>query len=68
MASKIAGVTRRISLDEAVALVGGVAKNRIVVRDLESELGVTLADFDLDPQAVAAYGAALMARERNPNN
>jgi activator of 2-hydroxyglutaryl-CoA dehydratase len=48
--------------------VGGVAKNRIVVRDLESELGVTLADFDLDPQAVAAYGAALMARERNPNN
>ena len=68
VASKIAGVTRRISLDEAVVLVGGVAKNRIVVRDLESELGVTLADFDLDPQAVAAYGAALMAWERNPNN
>ena len=68
VASKVAGVTRRISLDEAVALVGGVAKNQIVVRDVESELGVTLADFDMDSQAVAAYGAALMAQERNPKN
>ena len=42
VASKIAGVTRRISLDEAVALGRRPwAKNQIVVRDVESELGVT---------------------------
>ncbi len=68
VASKVAGVARRISLDEAVVLVGGVAKNRIVVRDFESELGIPIAGYDMDPQAVAAFGAALMAKERDPHS
>ena len=64
VASKVAGTVRRISLDDAVAIVGGMAKNKIVVRDLTKELNISFADYDLDPQAVCAYGAALMARER----
>jgi len=66
VAGKLAGVLRRISLNEDLALVGGVAKNPIVVRDFLKELDLILAKFDLDPQAVGAYGAALMARERDP--
>ena len=64
VASKVAGTVRRISLDDAVAIVGGMAKNKIVIRDLENELNISFADYNLDPQAVCAYGAALMARER----
>ncbi|UCC60333.1 MAG: 2-hydroxyglutaryl-CoA dehydratase [Dehalococcoidia bacterium] len=64
VAAKIAGLARRISVNEEVAMTGGVAKNCIVVRDFEKEIGVKLADLDgIDPQLVGAYGAALMARE-----
>jgi len=65
VAGKLAGVIRRISVVEEVAMVGGVAKNKIVVRDFQKELGLPLAELNLDPQAVGAYGAALLARERN---
>lgn len=65
VASKVAGVVRRISLDEPTVMVGGVAKNQIVTKNIQAELGVVFSDYNLDPQAVAAYGAALMAREKN---
>ena len=64
VAAKVAAVVRRISLDQPLALIGGLAKNSIVVRDLEEELGLSLIGINLDPRAVVAYGAALMARER----
>ena len=67
VAAKIAGTVRRINLDDPVALVGGMAKNKIVVRDIQKELNISLIDYDFDPQAVAAYGAALMAREKAPD-
>jgi (R)-2-hydroxyacyl-CoA dehydratese activating ATPase len=67
VAGKVSGTVRRISLDDAVALVGGMAKNKIVVRDIQKELNITFTGYDLDPQAVAAYGAALMAREKAPH-
>ena len=65
VASKVAAVVRRISLDQPIAIVGGLAKNRIVVRDMERELGVSFVEYGMDPLVVAAYGAALMAEERN---
>ena len=64
VAAKVAAVVRRIGLDQPVAIVGGLAKNQIVVRDLEKELGISFVAYDLDPRAIAAYGAALMAEER----
>jgi predicted CoA-substrate-specific enzyme activase len=64
VAARITGLVRRIDVIEEVALVGGVAKNSIVVRDLEEKLGLKLASFNgVDPQVLGAYGAALVARE-----
>ena len=65
VAGKIAAVARRIALDQPMAIVGGLAKNPIVVRDMEKELGVSFVEYSLDPRAVAAYGAALVAEERS---
>jgi (R)-2-hydroxyacyl-CoA dehydratese activating ATPase len=65
VAAKVAAVARRIGLDQPVALVGGLAKSPIVVRDLEKELGLSFVQLTLDPRVVAAYGAALAAEERN---
>ncbi len=57
-------LVRRISVTEEVAMTGGVAKNCIVVRDLERGLRLKLASLaGLDPQLVAAFGAALVAKE-----
>jgi activator of 2-hydroxyglutaryl-CoA dehydratase len=45
-------------------MVGGVAKNRRVVAIVERNLGLPFADLGgIDPQIVAAYGAALLAKE-----
>jgi len=67
VASKVMGLVRRISVNEEVAMTGGVAKNCIVARDFERELGVKLADLGgLDPQLLGAFGAALMAGESRP--
>jgi len=64
VANKIAGLARRLGLKEEVAMVGGVAKNRLVMAILEKNLGLRFADLaGIDPQVVAAYGAALLARE-----
>jgi predicted CoA-substrate-specific enzyme activase len=64
VAAKIASIVRRISVDEEVAMTGGMAKNSIVVRDFERRLGIKLADLaGVDPQVVGAFGAALMAKE-----
>jgi predicted CoA-substrate-specific enzyme activase len=64
VAAKVAAVVRRIAPDQPVAIVGGLAKNPIVVRDLEKELGISFVPYNLDPRAIAAYGAALVAEER----
>lgn len=65
VATKIAGLVGRVNLNKEVVMVGGVAKNSIVVRNLEEKLGLSLANLDgVDPQIVGAFGAALMAKER----
>jgi predicted CoA-substrate-specific enzyme activase len=65
VAGKTASLVRRISLEEQVAMVGGVAKNSGVVRYVEEELGLKLTVLDIDPQLVAALGAALLAKEKH---
>lgn len=67
VANKIAGLARRLGVAPEVAMVGGVARNRRVVAILQKNLGVGFSSLGgLDPQIVAAYGAALMAREGCP--
>jgi predicted CoA-substrate-specific enzyme activase len=64
VANKIAGQARRLGVIPEVAMVGGVAKNRLVMAHLEKNLRLRFADLGgLDPQVIAAYGAALLARE-----
>lgn len=64
VANKIAGLVRRLGVIEEVAIVGGVAKNRPVMAIVEKNLGLRFADLGgVDPQIVAAYGAALLAEE-----
>ena len=64
VANKIAGQARRLGVIQEVAMVGGVAKNRLVMAHLEKNLRLRFADLGgLDPQVVSAYGAALLARE-----
>ena len=65
VAAKVSSLVRRISLEEEVAMVGGVALNAGVRRYVEEELGVKLADLEADPQVYGALGAALVAREKH---
>jgi len=65
VAGEMASLVRRISLDEKVALVGGVARNDGVVRYIEDELGLKLTKLQKDPQLFGAIGAALMAKEKH---
>ena len=44
-------------------LTGGVAKNKMVKKELEKLLGITFQNIEIDPQLVGAFGAAHIARE-----
>lgn len=65
VATRIASLVRSIRLETEVAFVGGVAKNAGVVDFTAKELGVTFAELGVDPQALGALGAALVARDRH---
>ncbi len=64
VAAKIVGHLTRIDVVEEVAIVGGVAKNSIVVRELEQKLGTKFAELAVDPQVIGALGAALIAKDK----
>jgi len=60
VAAKIAGITRRIDILPELAMVGGVARYSGVVRELERQFGLQIADLNgVDPRIVKAFGAAL---------
>ncbi len=66
VANSIMGLITTIDVEAEVAMTGGVAKNPIVVRNLEAALGLELADLaGVDPQVLGAVGAALIAGERS---
>jgi predicted CoA-substrate-specific enzyme activase len=65
VAAKVSSLVRRISLEEKVAMVGGVALNAGVRKFVEEELAVKLAVLEADPQVYGALGAALVAREKH---
>jgi predicted CoA-substrate-specific enzyme activase len=64
VAGRIISLVKRVDVIEEVALIGGVAKNILVVAYLERKLGLKFAHLDgIDPQTVGALGAALVARD-----
>jgi predicted CoA-substrate-specific enzyme activase len=56
----------KVGVEKEVILTGGVGKNPMVVQALEKQLGITLAHFELDPQYVGAFGAAIIAAGNAP--
>jgi predicted CoA-substrate-specific enzyme activase len=65
VAAKVSSLVRRITLEQEVAMVGGVALNAGVKKYVEEELGVKLVDLEADPRLYGALGAALVAREKH---
>jgi predicted CoA-substrate-specific enzyme activase len=65
VAAKISSLVRRIDVLPPLALVGGVAKNAVVQRDVEDELRIKVTPLEIDLQIVGALGAALVAKERH---
>ncbi|KKM10896.1 2-hydroxyglutaryl-CoA dehydratase [Clostridiales bacterium PH28_bin88] len=63
VAERVAGLALRIGVRETVAMTGGVAKNRGIVKALEGKLGTTIV-VPPEPQLVGALGAALLAHEQ----
>ena len=64
VAKRVAGLVLRVGIMPDVALTGGVAQNRGIVRALEEELRCDLA-IPADPQITGALGAALFALEKS---
>lgn len=60
VASRVAGLARRVGVQEVCCMSGGVAKNGAVRKALEEELKVNIA-FDPLAQHFGAIGAALWA-------
>ena len=64
IASKIAGMAKRLGVRPKVMMTGGVAKNSGVVLVLSEELGTDMVvPLSIDPQLVGALGAAFIAYE-----
>lgn len=75
MAHRIIDLLKRLGLKEKFAITGGIAKNEGVVRRIEKELGIKIAEqvwanaqyrkrhYPFDPQLAGAIGAALFAHE-----
>ena len=63
LATKVHTLVERLGLEPDVVLVGGAAKNKGLVRQIEKLLGVTVLVPE-EPQITAALGAAWLAAEK----
>lgn len=66
VASRVAGLAKRIGIHEQVCMSGGVAQNGGVRKALQNELGVPIV-YSEQAQLMGALGAALYAYERVMN-
>jgi len=60
--SRIMSLCKRIGIEKDVAVTGGVALNRGLINVLQEEIGFNVLVPEV-PQAIAALGAAIIARE-----
>lgn len=63
MAERVSSMTKKLILQEKMAVTGGVAKNQGVVQNLEHILGIKFTPLPVDPQIIGALGAAYIAQE-----
>ncbi|OIP89154.1 MAG: 2-hydroxyglutaryl-CoA dehydratase [Syntrophaceae bacterium CG2_30_49_12] len=66
IARRVTGLVGQLGLKERVAMTGGVAKSKGMVRALEAKLGLTLI-IPPEPQIIGALGAALFAYDKAPS-
>lgn len=64
ISDRIVSMVRRVGMQEKVALIGGVARNKGFVQSLKNDLETEVL-IPEDPEIVAAFGAALLAAEGN---
>ena len=62
LASRVAGLARRLKIEPDVVLTGGVAKNAGIVKAMKENLGCELL-IPEDPLLTGALGAAILAKE-----
>ena len=62
VASRVAGLVRRVGVAGSVIMSGGVAQNKGIRHELEKDLGIEIHDSPLS-QYIGAIGAALFAYE-----
>ncbi len=67
VASRLSSLTRKVGLNEELAITGGCAKNLGLINALEKKLGIKAITLQTDPQIIGALGAALIAEERLVN-
>ncbi len=60
---QVYSLLKRVRMEEDVALVGGVANNSQIRRNVEQRLEIPIKTFSINPSYVAAYGAALYATD-----
>jgi activator of 2-hydroxyglutaryl-CoA dehydratase len=61
LATRIAGLAKRVGIKEDVVICGGVAKNRGFVKIFKEVIGVKLI-IPESPEILPALGAALIAQ------
>ena len=62
LASRVAGLARKLKIEPDVVLTGGVAKNAGIVKAMKANLGCELL-IPEDPLLTGALGAAILAKE-----
>ncbi len=62
--SGAATTARRLGVEPALVLTGGVSKHQGVVATIKDKLGVDSAALEVDPQLIGAIGAALLAVDK----
>ena len=60
--SRLMVICKRVGIQKEVAVTGGVALNRGIIKQLEKELGFSVL-MPEEPRTVAALGAAVLAQE-----
>lgn len=65
IATQIVQLIRSLPSAPPIAITGGVAKNKAVVKEIERQLQQVITPLPCDPQFIGAVGAALFALEGN---
>ena len=69
VAGRIYPLVRKVDqTPQDVAFTGGVALNSMIVKNLEKRLNIELLKLGIEPQYIAAYGAALLAKKHSGGN